>query len=221
MKQHLRAGSFRAILFDIDNTLYRDDHYAQWQIDVLVEHFADYRQIGLSAAQTLIDNTRAAITARNGRRPSLGNTMEELGVSIPVGVAWRRKLVDPYRFLHPDPELANLLQGLTSSYRIAALTNNPADVGRASLDALGIAELFPLVVGLDTTWHSKPDWEPFQAALEAVECEPRETLMVGDRYDVDVAPLLDHGGSGVVVESRADLFLIPDLLRDAAHRALA
>ncbi|MFW5827979.1 MAG: HAD family hydrolase, partial [Alkalispirochaeta sp.] len=135
MKQHLRTGSFRAILFDIDNTLYRDDEYAQWQIDVLVERFADHRQIELSAAQSLIEATRAAITARNGRRPSLGNTMEELGVPISVGVEWRRTLVDPYRFLRPDPELATLLQQLTSSYRVAALTNNPADVGRASLDA--------------------------------------------------------------------------------------
>jgi len=220
MKQHLRAGSFRAILFDIDNTLYRDDRYAQWQIDVLVERFSHHRGIDLSAAETLIENTRAEITSRNGRRPSLGNTMEELGISIPMGVEWRRELVDPYRFLHPDPELSALLQQLSASYRLAALTNNPADVGRDSLKALGLSEQFPLVVGLDTTWHSKPDWQPFHAALAAVECSPQETLMVGDRFDVDIAPLLDHGGSGIVVERRADLFSIPALLESAGNRAV-
>ncbi|MEX2442672.1 MAG: HAD family hydrolase [Alkalispirochaeta sp.] len=218
MKQHLRAGSFRAILFDIDNTLYRDDRYAQWQIDVLIEYFARYRQLDLATAHRMIDGTREVITTRTGRRPSLGNTMEELGISISLGVDWRRELVDPHRFLNPDPELAILLQTLSARYRLAALTNNPADVGWASLDALGIAEQFPLVVGLDTTWHSKPDWEPFEAALAAVECSAEETLMVGDRFDVDVAPLLDHGGSGIIVECREDVFLIPVILDEAERR---
>jgi FMN phosphatase YigB (HAD superfamily) len=217
MKQHLRARSFRAILFDIDNTLYRDDHYAQWQIDVLIEHFAAHRNLELPRAQQLIQETRETITARTGRRPSLGNTMEELGVSIAQGVDWRRELVDPHLFLHPDPELSTLLDVLGSRFRIAALTNNPADVGWASLEALGIAERFPLVIGLDTTWHSKPDWEPFAAALKGVQCGPEETLMVGDRFDVDVAPMLDNGGSGIIVERRDDLFLIPDALEEAAR----
>ncbi len=220
MKQHLRATPFRAILFDIDNTLYRDDHYAQWQIDVLIEKFADDRAIALPQAQRLIERTREAILRRTGRRPSLGNTMEELGISIARGVEWRRELVDPHQFLRPDPELAHLVEQLSKHYRIAALTNNPADVGWASLEALGIAEQFPLVVGLDTTWHSKPDWEPFAAALAAVECAPEETLMVGDRFDVDVAPLLDHGGSGVVVECREDLFLLPDMLESAQRSSV-
>lgn len=219
MKQHLRAKSFRAILFDIDNTLYRDDHYAEWQIEVLIERFAAHRKIDLSQAHQLIDSTRDAIIGRTGRRPSLGNTMEELGVSIRQGVEWRRELVDPHQFLSPDPELARLVEQLSSRYRIAALTNNPADVGWASLEALGIAKQFPLVVGLDTTWHSKPDWEPFAAALAAVECRAEATLMVGDRFDVDLAPLLDHGGSGLLVERREDLFLIPEILEAAEPRS--
>ncbi|MFW5693702.1 MAG: HAD family hydrolase [Alkalispirochaeta sp.] len=218
MKQHLQSRSFQAILFDIDNTLYRNDAYAQWQIDALIEQFAAYRQIEVSVAHDLIAATREEIAARNGRRPSLGNTMEELGISIALGVEWRSTLVDPYRFLSRDPELSDLMRTVSTRYRIAALTNNPVDVGRASLDALGIADLVPLVIGLDTTWHSKPDWEPFQAALDAVACTPEETLMVGDRYDVDIAPVLDHGGSGIIVERRDDLFVLPQVLAEAEYR---
>lgn len=214
MKLHLRTGSFRAILFDIDNTLYRDDYYAQWQIDVLVDRFAAHRGVERSHAQQLIDSMRNAIIAQTGRRPSLGNTMEQLGVPISHGVEWRRELIDPHRFLSPDPELAHVLEALSSRYRIVALTNNPADVGQAGLDALGIGRHVPLVIGLDTTWHSKPDWEPFAAALESVECGSEEALMVGDRFDVDVAPVLDHGGSGIVVECREDLFQIPRILEE-------
>ncbi len=33
-----------------------------------------------------------------------------------------------------------------------------------------------------------------------------------------MAPLVGHGGSGIVVEGRDDLFLIPDLLEDAMNR---
>lgn len=212
MKQRMGPDRYRAVLFDIDNTLYRDDAYAQWQIDVLIRRFAAEHGLDEPAAVDLVEATRRTIARRDGRRPSLGNTMAELGVPIATSVAWRSELIDPFRYLAPDVELAAELRRLTTHYRCAALTNNPETVGRRSLEALGLGGIIETVIGLDTTGHSKPDWEPFAAAIDALDVAAEETVIVGDRWDVDLAPLLDRGGGGVLVESRSDLLAVIDAL---------
>tara|TARA_B100000614_G_C14363431_1_gene418173 strand:- start:286 stop:711 length:426 start_codon:yes stop_codon:yes gene_type:complete len=131
--------------------------------------------------------------------------MVALGVPISTSVDWRRELITPHRFLQRDETLRAPMERLAAHVRLAVLTNNPEDVGRASLDALGFSDLIPTVVGLDTTWASKPDWAPFQAALDAVGAPVEATVMVGDRWDVDLAPIVERGGSGILVESHEDL----------------
>jgi FMN phosphatase YigB (HAD superfamily) len=209
MKQQLGPGPFRALLCDIDNTLYRDDRYAQWQIDVLVERFGHVRGITASAARELVAGKRREIAARDGRSSSLANTLRELGVSIEESVRWRRELIVPADHLSEDPPLRDVLSAIREGGMVAAaLTNNPVAVGRASLEALGVADLFATVIGLDTTWHSKPDWEPFAAALAALKVSPAEAIMVGDRWDVDLAPMVERGGGAILVESREDLLAL-------------
>jgi FMN phosphatase YigB (HAD superfamily) len=206
MKQQLGPGPFRALLCDIDNTLYRDDRYAQWQIDVLVERFGHVRGIGLETAVTLVATTRRKIAVRDGRSSSLANTLRELGIPIEESVRWRRELIVPGDHLSEDPPLRGVLGDIRArGMRMVALTNNPVAVGQASLEALGVADLFEAVIGLDTTWHSKPDWEPFEAALAALGASPEEVIMVGDRWDVDLAPIVERGGGAILVESREDL----------------
>jgi FMN phosphatase YigB (HAD superfamily) len=209
MKQQLGPGPYTALLCDIDNTLYRDDRYAQWQIDVLVERFGSVRGIDTAAANELVAETRRRIAARDGRSSSLANTLRELGISIEESVQWRRELIVPGTHLSEDPPLREVLASIrTRGLRTVALTNNPVAVGRASLEALGVADLFEEVVGLDTTWHSKPDWEPFAAALTVLNVSPAEAIMVGDRWDVDLAPIVERGGGAILVESREDLLAL-------------
>jgi FMN phosphatase YigB (HAD superfamily) len=214
MRSYLVSTAPRAVLFDIDNTLYRDDRYAQWQIDVLIQRFASHEGLPLPTATKRIADTRSLITAETGRRPSLGNTMARLGVPMTQSIAWREELIEPERFLRRDAAVVETLGLLARSFRIAALTNNPESVGRRTLKVIGCQDMVPVVVGLDTTGRSKPDWAPFAAALARLEVGPPETVMVGDRYDVDLAPFIDAGGGGVLVESRADLLELPTVLRE-------
>ncbi|MCG8478700.1 MAG: HAD family hydrolase [Spirochaetales bacterium] len=215
MKHFLKSGPHRAMLFDIDNTLYRDDEYVQHQADVLVRRLGEVRSITFADADELVKRTRDEVMRETGEHLSLGNTFARLGIPIQESVAWREELIDPAQFLAPDEELSTLLGTFAGTYRLAALTNNPALTGRRGLEALAIDRWFPSVIGLDTAMASKPDWGPFEAALRAVECSVSEVIMVGDRYEVDLEPIIDRGGSGILVESREDLFAIPALLADA------
>ena len=104
---------------------------------------------------------------------SLGNAMAHLGIDMATSVAWRERLINPDRFLKPDPRLRKSLVRLrTFGLRMVALTNNPRSVGEATLKALGVADLFIRVVGLDDTLKSKPAREPFLlAASYALDLE--------------------------------------------------
>jgi phosphoglycolate phosphatase/putative hydrolase of the HAD superfamily len=201
------------LAFDIDKTLYDNDHYARNQIDVLIERLA------LERSENVADTRRAVLrwqeeyaAANEGARQSLGNTFAALGVPIQTSVAWREELIHPERFLQADEHLVTALEELSRTYRLVAVTNNPVRVGRATLETLGVSRFFPHVVGLDTTLRSKPDPAAFRHAVEALACEPGKAVSVGDRYEVDVVPALSIGMGGVLVDGVNDVYLLPRAL---------
>ncbi len=201
-----------ALLFDVDNTLYRHNRYVYSQVDALISRLAEHRQEPLERTRALVTRTREQITARTGRKPSLGNIFVALGVPISTSVAWRKELMHPEQFLAPDHALQELLDRLSERFRLGAITNNPEEVGRRTLAVLGVERCFHVLVGLDTTMQSKPSWAPFEAALEALETEPTRTIVVGDRYEVDLEPMICRGGGGILIEQDDDLMGIREYL---------
>lgn len=208
--------AIRVILFDIDGTLYTDADYSRFQIDVLVEELARVRGWELSRAVAEVEQARCAeALARGQATSSLGNAMARLGVDMATSVAWRTRLIEPERFLGPDPRLAEALGRLVGpppGLRLVAVTNNPRLVGQKTLAALGVEHLFAGVVGLDDTMKSKPDPAPFVLALELAAVPAGQCLAVGDRYDVDLAVPLAIGMGAVLVDGVADVYALPDLI---------
>jgi phosphoglycolate phosphatase/putative hydrolase of the HAD superfamily len=217
------------MIFDIDGTLYLNPDYVQHQIDILIEELARVRGWGLQDAQKAVADARAAVAAAQGSQTtSLGNAMAHLGIDIATSVAWRERLIKPDRFLGTDPTLRQAFLRLRGrGLVLVALTNNPRSVGEATLQALGVAELFARVVGLDDTMKSKPAREPFLlAARHAIAGSGTEPggmgtepgtgipacLAVGDRYDVDLAIPLELGMGAVLVDGVEDAYGLPELL---------
>lgn len=214
MKTFLEPEHPRALLFDIDNTLYRDDSYVDAQISSQIRRFAEERGLSTDEARALIDRTKAELQRSDGRRPSLANTLVALGIPIADSVRWRRELIRPEDHLTVDTEVARVISRLSEHFQIGALTNNPAEIGDRTLSVLGIARFFRTVSGLDTAGESKPSWAPFEEALRALGSDVGETIMIGDRYDVDLEPVICRGGGGILIESRRDILALPDVLSE-------
>lgn len=212
MKTFPASSTVKAVLFDVDNTLYRHKRYVFSQVELLLCRLAEHRGESLERIRVLVSRTREQIVARTGRKPSLGNTFVALGIPIATSVAWRKELIHPEQFLQKDPGLYEILLELSGRYRLGAITNNPEEVGVRTLDVLGVTRFFETIVGLDTTGHSKPAWEPFAHALEMLRLAPAEVVVVGDRYEIDLEPVICRGGGGILIEADTDLTQIPDLL---------
>ncbi|MDX9957644.1 MAG: HAD family hydrolase [Spirochaetia bacterium] len=233
MKVFRLPPALRAVIFDIDGTLYQHPGYVQHQIDILIAELARVRGWSMEAAQKAVADARASVAASQGTQTtSLGNAMAYLGIDMATSVAWRERLIKPASFLGTDPALRqSLLRLRDSGLVLVALTNNPRSTGEATLQALGVADLFRRVVGLDDTMKSKPAREPFLLAakhamgtelpgsgteLGGMGTEPAggfpTCLAVGDRYDVDLAVPLELGMGAVLVDGVEDVYLIPGLI---------
>ena len=211
MKIYKIPDDLRAFIFDIDSTLYTNQAYAFEQVDCQVRQFAKERGITADEARRMVADYRKKFAAEhNGSKVSLGNTLLAFGVPIEQSVQWRRELLEPADFLGCDEQLIETLKILQSKYKLICVTNNPVLPARKTLEAIGVSEFFPDIVGLDTCLKSKPALEPFQTAVERLGegIKAENCLAVGDRYDMDIALPLEMGMGGILVSGVEEVYQI-------------
>ena len=206
-------SDIKAIIFDIDSTLYTNAAYAFEQVDCQVRRFASLRGITNEEARKMVADYRKKYAAENGgKKVSLSNTLRSFGVSIEQSVQWRRELIEPADFLGPDKKLQEALAALGRRYKLLCVTNNPLLPAQKTLDALGVSDLMEVLVGLDTCNLSKPAKEPFERAAKEAGVPFDKIISVGDRYDLDLAPALELGMGGVLVRGVEDVYRLPELI---------
>jgi phosphoglycolate phosphatase/putative hydrolase of the HAD superfamily len=212
---HALPDRVSALIFDVDSTLYTCPAFADGQIRKLIERLAQHLGKSPAAMESEIEGYRAAwSTANGGKKLSLGNTFVAFGVPIEESVRWRTQLVDPSEYLSVDAELRASLISLARRAGLGVVTNNPAAVGRRILAALGVEDLFKVVIGLDTCGVSKPHAAPFLAAAAALGSDAGSCIAVGDRYDIDIALPLELGMGGILVDGVEDVYRLPATLAD-------
>ena len=216
MKIYKIPTDLRAFIFDIDSTLYTNQAYAFEQVDCQVRQFAKERGITADEARRMVADYRKKFAAEHeGSKVSLGNTLLAFGVPIEQSVQWRRELLEPADFLGRDEQLIETLKNLQSKYQLICVTNNPVLPARKTLEAIGISDFFPEIVGLDTCLKSKPALEPFQTAVDWLSksseagVKAENCLAIGDRYDMDIALPLEMGMGGILVKGVEEVYQIP------------
>ena len=215
MKIYKIPTDLRAFIFDIDSTLYTNQAYAFEQVDCQVRQFAKERCITADEARRMVADYRKKFAVEHeGSKVSLGNTLLAFGVPIEQSVQWRRELLEPADFLGRDEQLIETLKNLQSKYQLICVTNNPVLPARKTLEAIGISDFFPEIVGLDTCLKSKPAVEPFQTALDWLSksseagVKAENCLAIGDRYDMDIKLPLEMGMGGILVSGVEEVYQI-------------
>jgi phosphoglycolate phosphatase/putative hydrolase of the HAD superfamily len=211
MKIYKIPADLRAFIFDIDSTLYTNQAYAFEQVDCQVRQFAKERGITAEEARRMVADYRKKFAAEHeGSKVSLGNTLLAFGVPIEQSVQWRRELLEPADFLGRDEKLIETLKGLQEKYQLICVTNNPVLPARKTLEAIGVSDFFPDIVGLDTCFKSKPALEPFETAVERLGggIKAENIVAVGDRYDMDIKLPLEMGMGGILVSGVEEVYQI-------------
>ena len=103
-----------------------------------------------------------------------------------------------YRLRHcrPYDDALSLLQNLANRYPLCVLTNGAPAMQRAKLTAAQLEPFFQHVFVGGEFARGKPDPLIFRAALEAVGCQPFQSVHVGDSLAHDIA-----GARGIGIHS--------------------
>ena len=214
MKIYRIPAETKAILFDIDSTLYTNAFYAHEQVDVQLRHFAKLKGWAYEEAKAKIDAYRQNWAKEHGgAKTSFGNTLTAFGISIEESIRWREKLIDPAEYLEYDAKLVETMGKLAQKYKIAAVTNNPMIPAKKTLEVLGVISFFDEIIALDTCFVSKPHRLPYKRAAQNLGLAFEQCLSVGDRYDIDLAVPLEMGMGGILVTSVKDVYTLPEILR--------
>lgn len=210
----------KTLIFDIDSTLYTCPEYAHEQIDSQIRHFAKLKNISDDEGRKLVREFRSDWAKKHsGKKISLGNLLTHFGISIQESIEWRKTLFDPKKYLKEDKKLQHALSQLAKSFYLICVTNNPVEPAQKTLEALGVSNLIPQIIGLDTTFKSKPAKEIFDLALKKAsealgeQLSYRHCVSIGDRYDIDLALPLELGMGAILVEGVKDVYEIPEYLQ--------
>jgi HAD superfamily hydrolase (TIGR01662 family) len=87
-------------------------------------------------------------------------------------------------------DVAEVLQKLKSRYRLAIVSNTYSWGDREVSGALSRKDLtrfFDAIVTSVDAGSRKPDDRIYRKALDLLECNPAQAIMVGDRVDTDIA----------------------------------
>jgi putative hydrolase of the HAD superfamily len=174
----------RAVVFDLDDTLYPCRRFALSGLAAAAAHAARARGL---------DRSRVFRFMARARRSEPGQELQAAALEFGLSSSFVDELVDVVRQHHPSMRLPGSLRRVLSAlrndrWRLAVLTNGPRSVQTRKIHALGLTGTFDAVVF--ATEHGsgcgKPESEPFLETLERIGVAPSRAVFVGDDEECDV-----------------------------------
>mgnify|MGYP001070539495 CR=1 FL=1 len=182
----------RAVIFDLDDTLYPYRRFRLSGFLAVARHLAD--RAGLDAR--LGFTTLAAAS----RGPARGAELQACLAQYDLPQAWLPDLIEMVRYHSPrltlPPASRRTLHALRAEgWRLGVLTNGPRSIQAAKVDALGLAPYVD-VIGYASVLGSgrgKPDPDAFAWMARELSAPVRRTIVVGDNESCDIAGALAAG----------------------------
>ena len=188
----------RAVLFDLDDTLFDHRHCARAALADLHQAHEPFRLQPFD----LFEQTHAALLEElhvrvlagalgldEARRERFRRLFEASGAiqgTDAVALAASRYREGYQRARGPVPGAARLLALVKSRARVAIVSNNLLEEQREKLRHCGLDAWVDALVVSEEAGVSKPDPRIFAIALERLGCTAGEAAMVGDSWVADV-----------------------------------
>ena len=176
----------RALVFDLDDTLYPGQRYLQSAFAAIAAHLA--RRSGLNRARTVALLGRALETDGGP-----GHECDRLITACGLPAEWLPELVAVARAHHPVLRLSVITRRVLATVRpgwaIGIVTNGRPEVQALKIRALGLGPLVDTVVYASEhgTGLGKPDPQPFLEIARRLDVDRSRIVFVGDNEARDVA----------------------------------
>jgi putative hydrolase of the HAD superfamily len=172
----------RAVIFDLDDTLFPEHMYVESGFRSVAELLAEQ---GLSDAPTILDQIwQEYRTDRNGVFDRLLLAMRATSLTV-------SDLVERYRTHKPsivlDTQTRQVIDAIRGQYKLGLISDGWLSVQTAKVQALGLGGLMDAVC-LTDQWgraYWKPHPRAFEHILDEFGVAPREACYVGDNLTKD------------------------------------
>lgn len=203
----------RGIFFDLDDTLIDDtassERFAEATARELAGHTAiEPRRLAEAYLEAAIHfwerlSPGAKRPAPGQIRPSIWRqALKSVGVD---DAELARRLAAHYDEVRQQgfelyPEAIPVLNELHGKYRMAIITNGFAETHSVKIARLGLSKYFDNVILAGELELVKPDPAVFRHAMEVAGVSAAESVMVGDRYNRDIAGAHAAGMRAILIK---------------------
>ncbi len=206
----------KAVLFDLDNTILANDQTSPKHWELAFARYAS-RLGGLKVEdlagamaevrrQLMADpewDRWALLNRAASRRDLVARVFSRLGVSAGETADEIAEAYGEIRetSLEAYPGAIGALKRIREMGKgMALISNGPSSGQRGKIDRAGLEPLFNCIIISEEFGVGKPDPRIFRHALEQLEVQPWEAVMVGDNLETDIAGAKSLGISTVWVD---------------------
>lgn len=200
------TSDIRAIVFDLDGTLYVCDEFAATIQEEAAGYIAELLGVGTAEARQLISATRRRMAEESGAVQTLSAACRALGGTTPALHDYFLAHLQPEAYLQCDERVVALIDRLRKRFSLYIYTNNNRPLAERIIGLLGLEGRFNEVFSIDGSWRAKPDEIRLDQILTATGLPPAQVLFVGDRYDVDLR-LPEQRGCPIYLSQNVDQLL--------------
>jgi len=196
---------WRAIVFDLDDTLYPEQEYIRSGFQAVSIWVEENLQVPREEAFREFWD----LFSRGVRGNTFNKWLDGCGLSDGGFV---QALVNVYRVHDPEikpyPDIRSLLEELKRNTALGLLSDGYLEVQKRKFSALGISEYFDVVVFSDewgrTAW--KPSPRPFQEIVRKLVVQPHEAVYVADNPTKDFLGAREVGMATIRVRWKGGLY---------------
>ncbi|RYP74383.1 hypothetical protein DL771_003050 [Monosporascus sp. 5C6A] len=205
------------VLFDLDNTIFDQNHSLRSAISAIQENYADLAGYGV---EELIARYNAALQQAYDKYLYKEITYEEAEVMkvqlfftgfdlpkpTPEEVTDFRATYKPaYREnrIATPGSIETLIRLREDGYRLAIVSNGQINDQTAKAEAIGIRHLVDRIVTSEEAGYCKPDHRIFEFSIEALGASTQTTYMAGDSVDTDINGALNAGLNAILYSPEA------------------
>lgn len=188
----------RAVLFDLDNTLFDHLTSARAGVDAFLRHLGTEHSDELTCSWFEIEQVNydrfltKELSFHEQRRERLRQFLPLTGLAVPTTDSRLDQLFATYLQNYEEawtafPDAAPALRRLRSGgIPVGVVTNGNHDQQTSKINKIGLDPLLDRIFSSELTSHAKPAPEAFIEPCKSMQIAPAQTLYVGDNYRVDI-----------------------------------
>lgn len=197
----LNTNDIKAIVFDFDETLYYSPNALTYYIKFIKQTILDLSNYTEQQALNIMDEY--GFTKKGENRVSFGKNCHKFG--IPTEKWNNYKLTHFFEVDYANCTIVNnsLLKQLSKKVKLFIITNEYIENVKYKADKLGIdLSVFTKIYSpnkLTNLSVSKTDY--YKSINTEFNINFNQMFAIGDRYQVDIKPLIELGGCGKQIEN--------------------